>query len=78
MTGVIVELEIDLSNKIQFDGTGWHVWVDEKKIGPRLTKVEAASHLKWFNDGALQDILGIVPDIVERAFTEKEIRQNGK
>jgi hypothetical protein len=78
MTGAIVELELDLSTRIQFDGTNWHVWIDGRKIGPNRTKVEANDHLRWLNEGGLQDILGIVPDIIERAFTEKEQRNNGK
>jgi hypothetical protein len=64
MIGAVVELELDLSSKIQFDGTSWHVWIDR--------------NLKWLNDGALQDILGLVPDIVERAFAEKEKANNGR
>jgi hypothetical protein len=78
MIGAVVELELDLSSKIQFDGTSWHVWIDGKKIGPNRTKIEAERNLKWLNDGALQDILGLVPDIVERAFAEKEKANNGR
>ena len=71
-------LETEVDRKIQFDGSNWHVWVLNKKIGPPRTKTEAASHLKWLNDGALQDLLDVVTDIIEKAFTEKEIANGSK
>ena len=74
MTEVVLETEID--RKIQFDGTNWHVWVYNKKIGPPITKAEAANHLKWLNDGAHQDLININCDIIEKAFDERE-RANG-
>lgn len=74
--GAIVKLETDISRKIQFDGTNWHVWVDNKKTGPPITKLEAASHLKWLNDGAHQDLMDGTCDLIDRAFKEQE-QKNG-
>ena len=74
--GTVVKLTPMLKRKIQFDGTSWHVWLDGKKIRPNMTKVEAGKFLTQLNDGALQDILGLVPDLVEQAFDEQE-RKNG-
>ena len=71
-----MELDIELDRKIQFDVINWNVWIDNKKIRPNMTKVEAQTFLQTLNDGALQDILGLVPDIVERAFVEQE-KRNG-
>ena len=67
-----------LKRKIQFDGTNWNVWIDEKKIRPGMTKVEAGKFLIQLNDGALQDIFGLVPDLVERAFSDQERRNGNK
>ena len=71
-------LETEVERKIQFDGTNWHIWVLNKKIGPPRTKTEAASHLKWLNEGALQAMLDVVADIIEKAFDEKEQRNGNK
>lgn len=73
---MIIMLETDVDLKIQFDGNAWHVWVLNRKIGPPRTKTEAAAHLKWLKDGALQDMLHVITDIVEQAFDERE-RKNG-
>ena len=74
--GAILELDIVLARKIQFDGTNWNVWLGGKKIRPNMTKVEAGKFLAQLNDGGLQDIFSLVPDLVEQAFDEKE-RANG-
>ena len=74
--GTVVELRPMLERKIQFDGTNWNVWLDGKKIRPNMTKVEAGKFLTQLNDGALEDILNLVPDLVESAFDEQE-RKNG-
>jgi len=38
--GAILELDIVLARKIQFDGTNWNVWLGGKKIRPNSTRAE--------------------------------------
>ena len=72
-------METDVPRKLVFDGTNWHVEVLDKQIGPmRLAKRDIDIIFKWLNDGALQDMLDVMTNIIEKAFREKEIRQNGK
>lgn len=65
-------LETEVKREIRFDGTNWYVYVLNKKVGPPRTKVEATDHLKWLNDGGLQDLLNVMVDIIDKAFKEKE------
>lgn len=71
-------METEVHREIKFDGTNWHVYILGKKVGPNCTKVEATDKLKWLNDGALQDLMDVMCDIVEKAFREEDERKNSK
>ena len=70
-------LETEVTRKIVFDGTNWQVHIHNKPVGPHCNEKEASSHLAWMNNGALQDMMNVLCDIIEKAFAEREKENNG-
>ena len=66
-------MEFTVANKIEFDGTYWNVIIDGHHIGKKYTKTEAQDRLNFLmKDRALQDVLDLYCDLVEKMFKEKE------
>ena len=71
-------LETEVERGIEFDGTDWYVKILGKKVGSGMTKDHADVVLWWINADGLQDLIRVVADIIEKAFTEKEIANGNK
>jgi len=71
-------METDVELDVKFDGTNWYMNILGKSGGPHMTKDTADVILWWFHAGGLQWMNDVYCDIIEQAFSEKEIRQNGK
>jgi hypothetical protein len=69
-------LETDVSFKNEFDGSDWHVNLDDKVGGPGMNSETAGKVLWWLGNGGLQFILDVKVDLAEKAFREREM-ENG-
>jgi len=72
-------LETEVERRIVHDGTRYHIEILGKQIGPKMRTQETATDiLNWINADGLQDLIRVVADIIEKAFTEKEIANGNK
>ena len=72
-----IVLEADVDGDIQFDGTAWHLNLLGKTCDLDMDSTQAGTVLWFLNNGGLQFLVGeIAPDIIEKAFDERE-RKNG-
>ena len=71
-------LETDVDYKSEFDGTEWHVNLENNPGGPGMDAETAGKVLWWLSNGGLQYVMDCNCKIIERAFREREMKNGNQ